>query len=96
MGYAIFKCPECGNEKIAPHTYKSRMCSSCGNKYNKQRSISIFSKLFKCNHRHVVFTMPEDLRIYFRKDRKRFNYLFKAFSININYGIKEKYKWCLS
>lgn len=48
------------------------MCSSCGNKYNKQRSTSIFSKLFKCKHRHVVFTIPDELRVYFRQDRKRF------------------------
>mgnify|MGYP002624258865 CR=1 FL=1 len=37
LGYMIFKCPECDKEKIVPHTCKSRMCSSCGNKYNKQR-----------------------------------------------------------
>lgn len=92
LGYAIFKCPDCGNEKIVPHTCKSRMCSSCGNKYNKQRETSIFSKLFKCKHRHVVFTIPDELRIYFRQDRKRFNYLFKAASITVNYWIKEKYK----
>ena len=92
LGYAIFKCPDCGNEKIIPHTCKSRMCSSCGNKYNKQRETSIFSKLFKCKHRHVVFTIPDELRVYFRQDRKRFNYLFKAASITINYWIKEKYK----
>lgn len=92
LGYAIFKCPDCGNEKIVPHTCKSRMCSSCGNKYNVQRATSIFSKLFKYKHRHVVFTIPEDLRIYFRKDRKRLNYLFKAASITVNYWIKEKYK----
>lgn len=92
LGYAIFKCPDCGNEKIVPHTCKSRMCSSCGNKYNVQRATSIFSKLFKYKHRHVVFTIPEDLRIYFRKDRKRLNYLFKAPSITVNYWIKEKYK----
>ena len=92
LGYAIFKCPDCGNEKIVPHTCKSRMCSSCGNKYNVQRATSIFSKLFKYKHRHVVFTIPEDLRIYFRKDRKRLNYLFKAASITVNYKIKEKYK----
>lgn len=92
LGYAIFKCPDCGNEKFVPHTCKSRMCSSCGNKYNKQRETSIFSKLFKCKHRHVVFTIPDELRIYFRQDRKRFNYLFKAASITINYWIKEKYK----
>ena len=92
LGYAIFKCPNCGNEKIVPHTCKSRMCSSCGNKYNKQRETSIFSKLFKCKHRHVVFTIPDELRIYFRQDRKRFNYLFKAASITVNYWIKNKYK----
>ena len=84
LGYAIFKCPECGEEKIVPHTCKSRMCSSCGNKYNKQRSTSIFSKLFKCKHRHVVFTIPDELRCYFRQDRKRFNLLFKASSITVN------------
>lgn len=92
LGYAIFKCPDCGNEKIVPHTCKSRMCSSCGNKYNKQRETSIFSKLFKCKHRHVVFTIPDELRVYFRQDRKRFNFLFNAASITVNYWIKEKYK----
>lgn len=92
LGYAIFKCSECGNEKIVPHTCKSRMCSSCGNKYNKQRETSIFSKLFKYKHRHVVFTIPDELRIYFRQDRKRLNYLFKSASITINYWFKEKYK----
>lgn len=92
LGYALFKCPNCGKEKIVPHTCKSRMCSSCGNKYNKQRETSIFSKLFKYKHRHVVFTIPEELRIYFRKDRKRLNYLFDASSITIKYWIKEKYK----
>lgn len=92
MGYTIFKCPDCGIEKIVPHTCKSRMCSSCGNKYNKQRETSIFSKLFKCKHRHVVFSIPDELRIYFRQDRKRFNYLFNAAAITVNYWIKEKYK----
>lgn len=92
LGYAIFECPTCGKEKIVPHTCKSRMCSSCGNKYNKQRETSIFLKLFKCKHRHVVFTIPEELRIYFRKKRKRFDLLFKASEITIKYWIKEKYK----
>jgi len=92
LGYAVYKCPECGSEKVSPHTCKSRMCASCGNKYNKQRSTSIFSKLFKWKHRHVVFTIPDELRIYFRQDRKRLNYLFDAASITIKYWFKEKYK----
>lgn len=92
LGYAVYKCPECGSEKVSPHTCKSRMCASCGNKYNKQRSTSIFSKLFKWKHRHVVFTIPDELRIYFRQDRKRLNYLFDAASITIKYWFKEKFK----
>ena len=52
------------------------MCSSCGNKYNKQRETSIFTKLFRYKHRHVVFTIAEELRPFFRQDRRRFQYLF--------------------
>ena len=92
LGFSLFVCEHCGKEKIVLHTCKSRMCSSCGNKYNKQRETSIFSKLIKCNHRHVVFTIPKELRILFLKNRKRLNYLFKAASITVNYWIKNKYK----
>lgn len=92
LGYSLFKCPECGDEKVVPHTCKSRMCSSCGNKYNKQRELAIFSKLFRYKHRHVVFTIPEELRKLFREDRTRLNYLFDAASITVKYWIKEKYK----
>ena len=92
LGYAVFKCPHCNHEKVVPHTCKSRICSSCGNKYNEERSTSIFLKLFKYKHRHVVFTIPEELRVYFRQDRKRLNYLFDAAAITVNYWFKQKYK----
>ena len=58
LGYSVYKCPTCDNEKIVPNTCKTRFCSSCGNKYNEDRAISIFSKLFNWRHRHVVFTIP--------------------------------------
>lgn len=92
LGFSLFVCEHCGNEKIVLHSCKSRMCSSCGNKYNKQREASIFSKLIKHNHRHVVFTIPKELRIFFLKDRSRLHYLFKAASVTVNYWIKDKYK----
>ncbi len=47
LGFAIFTCPNCHQEKIVPHTCKSRMCSSCGNKYKKPRETSIFTNLFR-------------------------------------------------
>lgn len=92
LGYSVFSCPNCNKELFVPHTCKSRFCSSCGNKYNEERSISIFSKLIKYKHRHVVFTIPKDLRVYFKQDRNRLNLLFKASSITIKYWFKTKHK----
>ena len=60
LGWSIYKCPICDESKIVPHTCKTRFCSSCGNKYNEDRALSIKSKLFRWKHRHVVFTLPEE------------------------------------
>lgn len=92
LGFSIFKCPSCNHNLFVACTCKSRICSSCGNKYNEQRSTSIFSKIFKWKHRHVVFTIPKELRRFFREDRKRLNYLFEASSLTVKWWFKEKYK----
>ena len=92
LGYSVYKCESCNHEKVVPNTCKTRFCSSCGNKYNEDRAISIFSKLFNWRHRHVVFTVPEDLRGFFRNDRSLLNLLFKASSITIKCWFKEKYR----
>lgn len=63
-----------------------------GNKYNNERQTSIFSKLFKFKHHHVVWTIPEELRRYFREYRKRLSLLFKASQIVIEGRLHDKYK----
>lgn len=92
LGYSLYECPTCHQQKVVPHTCKTRFCSSCGNKYNEDRATSIFSKLFRWNHRHVVFTTPEQLRPFFRNDRSLFQLLFDASAITIKCWFKEKYK----
>lgn len=92
LGYSLYECPICHEEKVVPHTCKTRFCSSCGNKYNEDRAISIHSKLFNWRHRHVVFTIPEELRGYFRNNRKLLNLLFYCSSSTVKYWFKEKYK----
>ena len=77
-GGAMFGCPHCGNLKFSPFRCKSRFCPSCGNKYNQQRSFSMSCKLVSCTHRHCVFTIPEELRIYFLRDRSLLNCLFHS------------------
>lgn len=92
LGFEVFICPNCNKEKFCFHTCKSRLCSSCGNKYNNERQTSIFSKLFKFKHRHIVWTIPKELRKYFREDRKRLSLLFKASQIVIESWFHDKYK----
>ena len=87
LGYSVYECPDCVEIKFSFHTYKYRFCPSCGNKYNKQRFASIFSKLlFNCN---VVFTIPDELRSYFRQDKKR---LMKVLSYLLKNDMYFKYK----
>ena len=77
-GGAMYACPHCGNLKFVPFRCKSRFCPSCGNKYNQLRSFHMSCKLVSCVHRHCVFTIPEELRVYFLKDRTLLNCLFHS------------------
>jgi hypothetical protein len=78
MGHALYFCDHCGKVKHVPFTCKSRFCNSCGSKYISDRAFSISSKLIHCKHRHLVFTIPEELRVYFRNDRTLLNLLFDS------------------
>ena len=77
-GFALYGCEHCGAFKTVPFTCKSRFCTSCGNLYSIKRSTNISCKLINTQHRHCVFTIPEELRIFFRKDRSLLNLLFSA------------------
>lgn len=79
-GYSLYGCEYCNTVKYVPFTCKSRFCNCCGALYSSNRAKSIKSKLLKCNHRHIIFTIPEELRIYFLNDRKLLNCLFSASS----------------
>ena len=87
-GFALFEC-DCGNWKIVPFRCKSRVCNCCGYQYQKYRAEKVKSKLINCNHRHIVFTIAEELRIYFRRDRILLNLLFESAAETIS-------EWLLS
>ena len=78
FGGALFGCDHCGSFKFVPFRCKSRFCPSCGNKYNQLRSFHMSCKLVSCVHRHCVFTIPQELRLYFLKDRHLLNLLFSS------------------
>lgn len=74
-GYKLYSCTSCDVEKKVAFTCKSRFCSSCGKVYVDNRAENMTNCLIRVKHRHMVFTIPEELRIYFRKDRKRLSIL---------------------
>lgn len=85
LGYSLYECPNCNNTIFIPHTCKSRFCSSCGVSYIKNRVINSKHKFLNCNHRHIVFTIPESLRNVFLQNRSLLNLLF--------HSVNETFTW---
>lgn len=77
-GCAFYVCPDCGAYKFVPFRCHSRFCNTCGTAYQAERSDSIACKLINCKHRHIVFTIAEELRPYFQKDRSLLHVLFRS------------------
>ena len=72
MGYAVYVCTNCLQhpEKIVFFTCKSRFCTSCGKIYVDNWVKKMTTEILDKPHRHLVFTIPEQLRakIYWDRD----------------------------
>ena len=66
--------------KFVPFRCHSRFCPTCGNKYTMDHTTSMSFKLVHVQHRHCVFTIDENLRDFFLKDRSLLNCLFHSVS----------------
>ena len=68
-GHLLYECSSCGETKKVGFTCKSRFCSSCGKIYVDARSENMAKKMIRVKHRHMVFTIAEELRIFFKRER---------------------------
>ena len=78
FGGAMYGCPHCGKLKFVPFRCHSRFCPTCGTKYTMDRTTSMSFKLVNVTHRHCVFTIDENLREFFLKDRSLLDCLFHS------------------
>lgn len=77
-GHLFFECPKCNNFKLQGLSCHSRFCVSCNQKYREARALAVQSKLLDVPHRHFVFSIAKELRVYFRLYRGLFDILFST------------------
>ena len=90
--FYLFECENCNHFKVVPFRCKSRVCNCCGYQYQKFRAEKVKSKLINCNHRHLVFTIAEELRTFFYRDRKLLNILFQSSADTISAWLADRNK----
>ena len=77
-GFIELKCDNCNTTKKIGFTCKSRFCTSCGKIYTDNWIDNMLGNLINVKHRHIVFTIPEELRKFFGIDRQRLKILPKC------------------
>jgi len=78
FGGALYICPKCGEIKYVPYRCHSKLCSTCGAMYSLKRAQSMQSIMIDVKHRHIVFTIDEELRHFFLENRSLLNLLFDS------------------
>lgn len=84
LGEFVLSYPDCGKVEFHCFNCKSRICPTCGAKYSNARVLKAQSVMIHTKHRHITFTIAEELRIFFRIDRNMLNLLFDAVSITLS------------
>ena len=79
LGLHLFGCSNCPTVKVVPHSCKSVFCSSCGKVRTDQWCDELLSDLLDVPYRHLVFTLPWELRLLIQDNRQvLLNVLFRA------------------
>ncbi len=69
-GFSLFACDFCGEIKIVPHRCKGRFCSVCATGYMQEWSKKTAENMYNMPHRHIMFTLPEELWEIFLRRRE--------------------------
>jgi len=78
IGYNTYVCPECRDKKFVAHTCKSRFCNSCGKVKNDEWIEKAQTRLFNIPHKHLVFSIPWEIRLLFLENRHLLSLLHQS------------------
>lgn len=80
LGASVYVCPLDNEVFFCHHTCKGKLCSSCGIKSQNIKTQNILEKCINVKHRHMTFTIPNDLNMFFFDDLTSNNLLFSSVS----------------
>ena len=94
-GFMAYRCLDCGALKKVPFSCKSSFCLSCAKVYTEQWVEYISRALFRgMKYRHVVLTMPEELRKWFKDDQRLLGQLMRVghefYKDTVSFWLKEE------
>lgn len=92
LGASVYVCPNDDEIYFCHHTCKGRLCSSCGIKSQKIKTQNILEKCLATKHRHITFTVPNDLVMFFHDKLNSNNILFEAVSDTLYSVVNGKVK----
>ena len=79
FGFARVRCSDCGHEMFVPFSCRQQcLCPSCHQKRSMLAADTIAHTICAAvPHRHIVLTIPQRLRVYFRHDRRLLGHLVR-------------------
>ena len=93
LGYRMYCCSGCGEVKVVHFGCNSRVCTHCGKRFTDKWADNIARKTFNVKHRHVVLTIPRDLRSVFHEDRTLLKVLMDCAISTVSDVIKKKLRY---
>jgi len=91
-GFSLYSCVFCGDTKVIPHRCKSRFCSVCATGYMQEWSKKVVENMYEIAHRHIMFTVPEELWEIFLRRRDLLKDLMDISYELLNKWFREKEK----
>lgn len=78
MGFAQYRCAECGANHKVHFSCKSRFCPSCGRARAQEAAANAQGRLLNVAHRHLTFSVPAELRALLYERRELLAVVAKA------------------
>lgn len=83
LGGKLYTCSCCGETKHVSFTCMSRICSHCGKIHAESWGKHIMNRYLDVPHRHVIFTLPDELWEFVQRNKELVDALFQAMDATI-------------